>query len=114
MSTVDNSEENSGINSDPNKSKRSLDKISDQIMRHLVFGVEFTPFRNFYFRLGYNYQRRQELKIMPRPGTAGISWGLGLTIKRIHFSYSRATYHLAGGSDHFGIATNLSSFKRKK
>jgi hypothetical protein len=115
MSVLDNSDETSGINTDPNEKKRALDKISDQIMRHLVFGVEFTPFRNFYLRLGYNYQRRKELKIATTPGTAGISWGLGISVSRFQLSYGRATYHLAGASNLFSISTNLkTSYKKNK
>lgn len=113
MSVLDNSQETSGINSEPKTSNKVIDKLSDQMMRHLVFGVEFTPFRNFYFRLGYNYQRRKELKIVPTPGTAGISWGLGLSISRFQINYGRATYHLAGASNHFSITTNLRSFYKK-
>ena len=113
MSVIDNSDGISGINTDPNEKKRALDKFSDQLMRHFVFGVEFTPFRNFYLRMGYNYQRRKELKIATTPGTAGISWGFGFSISRFQFSYGRATYHLAGASDHFSISTNLKSFHRK-
>jgi hypothetical protein len=113
MSVLDHSDESSSINSDQNKSKRGLDKFSDQLMRHFIFGVEFTPFRNFYLRLGYNYQRRKELKITTTPGTAGISWGFGFSISRFQFSYGRATYHLAGASNLFSISTNLKSFYKK-
>lgn len=96
------------------ESSRTLDKIAKQAMMHLVFGTEFTPFKNFYLRLGYNYERRQEMKISTRPATAGISWGIGMTIKKLHFSYARATYSLAGASDHISITTDLKSFKKTK
>jgi len=85
-------------------------KFGDNLMRHLIFGVEFIPFENFYLRAGYNYQRRQELKISSRVAMVGFSYGFGIKISKFHLSYGRATYHLAGASNHFSISTNFSSF----
>lgn len=82
----------------------------DKTLRHVVIGAEFLPSKNFNIRLGYNYQRRQELKLTTRAGITGFSWGFGFRISKFHISYSRATYHLAGASNHFTISTNLSSF----
>ena len=89
------------------------EKLGDNIMRHFIFGVEFTPLQNFYLRAGYNYQRRQELKISTRTAMVGFSWGFGIRISKFHLSYGRASYHLAGASNHFSLATDLSSFSRK-
>jgi hypothetical protein len=94
--------------------KRGIEKFSDQLMRHLIFGVEFVPFKNFYLRVGYNYQRRQEMKISTRAAMVGFSWGFGLSISRFQINYGRATYHLAGASDHLSISTNLSTFYHRK
>lgn len=93
--------------------KRPMDKIADNVMRHLIFGVEFTPLKAFNLRFGYNYQRRQELKVEGAPGTVGFSWGFGLSISRFQISFARATYHVAGSTTHFAVATDLSSFYRK-
>lgn len=86
------------------------EKLADNLMRHVILGVEFTPLDNFYLRAGYNYQRRQELKISTRTAMVGFSWGFGLRISKFHLSYGRASYHLAGASNHFSILTDLSSF----
>jgi hypothetical protein len=96
------------------KEKRKIEKIADITMRHLIFGVEFFPVKSFYLRAGYDYQRRQELKIATHTSTVGFSWGFGLSISRFQISYGRATYHLAGASNHFSVATDLSAFYRKK
>ena len=90
-----------------------IDKIGDNIMRHLIVGVEFTPVKSFYLRAGYNYQRRQEMKLDGHPATVGFSWGFGLSISRFQISFARATYHVAGSTTHFAVATDLSSFYRK-
>ncbi len=84
--------------------------FGDRLMRHLVFGTEFLLSENIHIRAGYNYRRRQELKISDRPGTAGLSFGLGIKVSRFHISYARATYHFAGPSNTFSVTTNMSQW----
>jgi len=90
-----------------------FDIFGDKLMRHLVFGVEFLLGESFHFDLGYNYKRRQEMKLTARPGMVGFSWGFGFRISKFHIAYGRSSYHLAGGTNHFSLTTNLSSFYRK-
>jgi hypothetical protein len=92
----------------------ALAVFSDKVLRHMIFGLEFIPIRSFYFRAGLNYERRKELMIDTRPGTVGFSWGFGLNISKFQLSYGRATYHLAGASNHFSISVNLSELIKRK
>ncbi|MCK4749679.1 MAG: type IX secretion system protein PorQ, partial [Bacteroidales bacterium] len=94
--------------------KSGFDVFGDKLMRHLVFGVEFLVGENFHFDLGYNYKRRQEMKVNARPGMVGFSWGFGFKISKFHISFGRASYHLAGGTNHFSLTTNLSEFYSKQ
>jgi len=87
--------------------------FGEQLMRHLIFNAEILLSKNFHIRIGYNYRRRQELKINDRPGTAGLSWGMGLRISKFHLSYGRATYHHVGASNHFTVAVRFADFARK-
>ncbi len=98
-----------GLDTTQNQGKITIEKIADNVMRHLIFGVELIPVKNFYIRGGYNYQRRQELKIPDDVSTVGFSWGFGITISRFQINFGRATYHLAGASNHLSIAMDLSS-----
>lgn len=109
-------DENKGLSSfdETGKEKRKFEKISDNLMRHLIFGVEFIPANNFYIRAGYNYQRRQEMKLESKAATTGLSWGFGLSISRFQISFARATYHVAGSTTHIAVTTNLCSDYRKK
>src|SRR5690606_40503922 len=50
------------------------------LARHLVFNAEILITKNFNLRVGYNYNRRQQLKIEELPGAAGITYGLGMRI----------------------------------
>ena len=90
-----------------------FDMFGDKLMRHLVFGVEFLLGDHFHVDLGYNYKRRKEMKINARPGMVGFSWGFGFRISKFHIAYGRSSYHLAGGTNHFSLTTNLSDFYRK-
>lgn len=110
--TYDKPEEESSLDllSGEEQSESGLDKFADQFMRHIIIGLEFNPLDNFYVRAGYNYRRRQEMIIETKTSTIGFSWGFGIKISKFHLSYGRATYHLAGASDHFSITTNLDSF----
>jgi hypothetical protein len=96
------------------ESKNQLEEYADKFMRHLILGVEFIPFKNFYFNFGYNHQRRKEMQIIDKLGFVGFSWGFGLKIKKFHISYGRASYHLAGASNHFSLSVNFSNFYKKR
>ncbi len=88
------------------------DEISfgDNLFRHMIFGVEFLPAKNFHIDFGYNHRRRQELGYSERMSTAGFSWGFGFRVYKFHFSYGSARYHLSGTTNQFSITTNLSNF----
>jgi hypothetical protein len=91
-----------------------FDILADQLMRHVVVGVELLLGENFHFDLGYNYKRRQEMKMENRPGMVGFSWGFGFRMSKFHMAYGRSAYHLAGGTNHFSLTTNLSTFYKAK
>jgi hypothetical protein len=85
----------------------------DKILRHVILGGEVLLSKNLHLRVGYNFQRRKELGIETKMGGAGLSWGFGFRISKFLFSYGRATYHLAGASNHFSVSTNLSEFVKR-
>ncbi len=85
------------------ESKFDIQKILDQGLRHVVLGVEFIPFKYFYAAVGYNHLRQAEMSVKDIGGFAGISWGFGVKFKRFGISYARASYHKAGGANHFSI-----------
>lgn len=89
------------------KTKSKAGEFADKAMRHVVFGGEFLPTKNFSIRLGYNYQRRQEMKLESKRSTVGFSWGFGFKISRFNFSYARSAYHLAGSPNFISLGVNL-------
>lgn len=101
---------------DPITGESTVEKITfgDKLIRHVIIGAEILLSKNFHIRAGYNFQRRKELGIEDKMGTVGLSWGLGFRVSKFHISYGRATYHLAGASNHFTLAANLGEFFTKK
>ena len=53
------------------------------------------------------------MKVNSHPGMVGFSMGFGFRVSKFHFTFGRASYHLAGGTNHFSLTTNLSEFYRK-
>lgn len=91
-------------------SDKRFSKFLDKGMRHLVFGAEFIPTKNFCLRVAYNYRKRKELKVESKPGFTGFSWGAGIKIYKFRIDYGRSIYHIAGAPNNISITTNLSDF----
>ena len=95
------------------KYKTGFSKFGDQFMRHIIVGTELYIGKNLVLRGGYNYRRRQEMKVEDRMAMVGFSWGLGVRIYKFRINYSRVTYSLAGSPNYLTIAFDLNSFKKK-
>ncbi|MBN1416876.1 MAG: type IX secretion system protein PorQ [Bacteroidales bacterium] len=90
-----------------------FDVFADKFMRHVTLGGEVLIGKNVVVSLGYNYRRRQEMKIDSKPGLVGFSFGLSVRITKFRISYGRPFTHLAGGSNHFSLGLNLNEFYKK-
>ena len=90
-----------------------FDVFMDQFMRHVILGTTISLGKNLEFRAGYNYRRRQELKIETKPGTVGFSWGVGVNLNKFKIAYGRSIFHLAGATNHFSFSMNLDEFNKK-
>lgn len=90
--------------------KSTFDKFGDEAIRHLNLGAEIVPGKNFYLRVGYNFQRMKEMVIDDKFGMVGFSFGAGIRIYKFHISYSRAIYHVAGATNTFSVTSNLQEF----
>jgi hypothetical protein len=90
-----------------------FDVFTDKFMRHIILGSELLIGKNLVFSFGYNYRRRQEMKIDTKPGMVGFSFGASVHISKFQISYGRAVIHQAGGSNHFSLLMNLDEFYKK-
>ena len=75
----------------------------ENILRHMILGVEILPVENFWAGAGFNYQRRAEMRTEQRAGMAGFSWGFGFNVKTFTLAYGRDTFHLAGSANHLTV-----------
>lgn len=94
--------------------KSNINKSLDKLMRHLKFGIEFLPVKYFSLRMGYNYQRRKEMRIDTKVSTIGFSWGFGIKISKFNLYYSRAKYYFNGSPNYITLTTNISNFFPKR
>lgn len=93
------------------ESKSKADNFFQNAIKHVRVGGELTIAKRLDVRMGYNFLRRNDLKIEDKRSTVGLSWGLGLRLNRFYISYARSAYHLSGSPNWFSISTNLSNFK---
>lgn len=89
---------------------RTSSDFLENMMRHVIIGAEIIPHKNFYFSAGYNYQRRRELQIKSNVSTVGFSWGFGIRTTLLDLEFGRATYHLAGSSNHVSLIIRTDMF----
>jgi hypothetical protein len=102
--------------SNPNRAEGSLDgsstkeKVSffNNALRHVIVGAELFPDKGFNLRLGYNFRRAEELRILEQRNFSGLSVGFGLKIKKFRVSYSYSRYTLAANTSLFGLTIDLS------
>lgn len=87
--------------------------IGKKLMLHTAFHAEFTITRYINLRFGYNFKRRDELKLSSRQGMSGLSLGAGLKISKFIINYGRMFYHLSGSGNYFSVAMNIDEFKKK-
>lgn len=70
---------------------------AEQILNHLVFGLEWLPSEHVYFAAAYNYRRQRQFSGMGG-FLRGVSFGGGFRRARFSFQCSYARYNAADGS----------------
>ena len=85
------------------------EKVSffNNALRHVIVGAELFPSKGFNLRVGYNFRRAEELKLLEQRNFSGISVGFGLKFNKIKFDYSYSRYTLAANTSLFGLTINF-------
>jgi len=88
---------------------QSSEKIGfiGQVMRHTIVGAEIFPEGGFNIRLGYNFRRGEDLRIVDQRNFSGLSAGISIKMNKMRFSYTHAKYTSAGNSNFFGLQIDL-------
>ncbi len=76
-------------------------------IRHMILGAELFPEKGFNIRVGYNFRRAEELRIVDQRNFSGLSFGVGLKMNKMRFSYTHARYSSAANTSFFGLHIDL-------
>lgn len=79
----------------------------DEFARHTIVGAELFPEGGFNIRLGYNFRRGEELRVIDQRSFAGISAGFSIKFNKLRLSYTYAKYNSAASSGFFGLNLQL-------
>lgn len=77
--------------------------FGEDILRHMILGVEIVPSDSFWIGAGLNYQRRAEMRTQQRTGMAGFTAGFGIRTKAFELAFAHDAFHPAGGSNHITV-----------
>lgn len=89
-----------------NKINEEQDNIFKRFS-NITFGGEFRLGQSLRLRLGYDNEKRKELKIGTSAGLAGFSLGLGFVVKGYTIDYAFSSMGNIGSLHRFGVSTNL-------
>lgn len=87
-----------------------LNKESENIIsrfKNFTVGGEFTLSRVLTLRVGYDNEKRKELKIGTFAGMAGFNIGLGINIKDYNFNYAYSSFGEIGALHRIGVKTEF-------
>lgn len=101
--------------SNPNRSETDLEgntqdekiRFLNNALRHVILGVELFPDRKFNVRLGYNFRKGEELRILEQRHFSGITAGFGFRVKKIRFEYAYSRQTTAANTSLFGLTIDL-------
>lgn len=101
--------------SNPNREETDLEgnvkeeKINfiDDVFRHTIIGIELFPDKGFNIRLGYNFRRGEELRIIEKRAFAGISAGFSIKLNKLRLSYTYSKFSVAAATSYFGLNIDL-------
>jgi len=79
----------------------------DNVFRHTIVGIELFPDKGFNIRLGYNFRRGEELRVLEKRAFAGISAGFSMKLNKLRLSYTYSKFSIAAATSYFGLNLDL-------
>jgi len=79
----------------------------DNVFRHNIVGIELFPDKGFNIRLGYNFRRGEELRVLEKRAFAGISAGFSMKLNKLRLSYTYSKFSIAAATSYFGLNLDL-------
>ena len=88
--------------------------IVDNLMSHIIIGVEFNIKKVVRLEVAYNNQRQQQLALTTKLGVPGLSFGLGIHIRQFDFSYAFQPMAQGATLNYFTLSVNTAGFVKRK
>jgi hypothetical protein len=87
----------------------TTEKVSflNNLFRHLIVGAEIFPENSFNVRVGYNFKRGEELKIIDQSNFSGLTFGFGMKFNKLQVNYSHAKFSSAANTSLIGMIIDL-------
>ena len=87
----------------------TTEKVSflNNLFRHLIVGAEIFPENSFNVRVGYNFKRGEELKIIDQSNFSGLTFGFGMKFNKLQLNYSYAKFSSAANTSLIGMIIDL-------
>lgn len=85
----------------------------EKLARHSLISTELLLSKSLVVRMGFNYHRRQEMKLLERPGISGMSLGLGFKSKLFRIDYGFVFYSKAGNNQVISLSSSIDKWKKK-
>ena len=92
----------------------SFNSSLDNMFRHVVLAAEIILNEHVSILTGYNHLRRKDLRLEQSGGFSGFSIGTSISVKAFQLVYAFGGYHVAGNTNTFTLAANLSQITTKK
>ena len=89
-----------------NRLTDDYDEFSDRFSQ-FTFGGEFLFGESFRLRVGYDNEKRKELKIGSTAGLAGFNIGLGFNVSEYTVDYAFSSLGSIGSMHRFGLSTSF-------
>ena len=85
------------------------ESFGSNLLRHLVFGVEYMPTDRFYLDLGYNYKTRTDMSTYQRNFFSGFSIGAGFRARAFNVGVAYAMPHKSASTLLLNLALDISA-----
>ncbi|MCK5824783.1 MAG: type IX secretion system protein PorQ [Ichthyobacteriaceae bacterium] len=116
--TFDNLQKLDVTFSNPSLAKEDIDgnielhevSVLNKVMSHVVIGAELFSEKTISARVGYSFRRSFEMQFKDQRYLSGLSFGLGVNLKKFKLSYGKALYHPAGATNYFSVITDFGKF----
>lgn len=86
------------------------ENFGSNLLRHLTFGVQYSPSDRFYIGVGYDYKTRSDLSGYQRNFFSGWSLGTGINVKSFGIGVSYAQPHKGASSVMLNLSCDIWEF----